>query len=292
MVRWSSRTSGITEQSRSSGCAESPSCHSAAASSSADASGSVRNTGVIAGSDDSGFSPGHQATARRLTRRSSHAGRALIHRQGQCRTEQCLGSTGHGPILHPGSKAQPAHGAGGRAMMYNIGAERARPMRNITSHFPFLASAISAIALVSACASPGRPATEISGTPSPTGCNAWFASQGTYSQRNDIRLTLQNRSTNLGCTATKVQLLYASAIRPEGFKVSTPAGWTSREVRCASGQAVCGFEWRAKEAGVLAGQALPGFGLSYIQADQPRPKSWIIDVGRRRVEMPIGTVAG
>lgn len=165
-------------------------------------------------------------------------------------------------------------------------------MRPTTNCLSYVACAIVAITAISACASPGRPATEISGTPSPTGCDAWFASQGTYSQRNDIRLTLQNRSTNPRCTATRVQLLYVNAIRAEGFKVSTPAGWTSREVRCASGQGVCGFEWRAKEAGVRAGQALPGFGLSYIQADQPRPKSWIIDVGRRRVEMPIGTVAG
>jgi hypothetical protein len=41
-----------------------------------------------------------------------------------------LGSTGHGPILHPGRAAQPAHGADGHGMMYNIGTERPRLMRN------------------------------------------------------------------------------------------------------------------------------------------------------------------
>jgi hypothetical protein len=43
---------------------------------------------------------------------------------------------------------------------------------------------------------------------------------------------------------------------------------------------------------VPPGHALSGFGLSYVAADAPAQKSWIVDVGQRRVEMAIGSVGG
>lgn len=151
---------------------------------------------------------------------------------------------------------------------------------------------ILVVMAMSTCTSLGRPATEVPGTPSSTGCDAWFEIQGTFSQRDDIRYTLRNRSTNPRCSAARVHVLFVSKLRSEMFRVSVPPGWTSRAVSCSRGPGSCGFEWRADEGGVPPGQELRGFGLSYVAADAPYPKSWIVDVGRRRVEMPIGTVGG
>lgn len=151
--------------------------------------------------------------------------------------------------------------------------------------------AMSAVAI--GCASRSSPiATQISGSPSPTGCDGWFEIGGTFNSRNDLRFTLENRSSNVDCIATRVLILFSSAIRTPGISVSAPSGWRSREVRCASGDGKCGYEWSAVEQGVPKGGRLGGFGMTYIQTEQPYLKSWIIDLGRRRVEMPIGTVSG
>lgn len=142
------------------------------------------------------------------------------------------------------------------------------------------------------CATRGPLATEISGTPSRTGCDAWFASQGTYSQRNDVRFTLQNRSANTRCVARSVQYWFVSAIVPERFRVSGPPGWSVRAMACPRSKGSCGFEWQSDGAGVSAGQQLGGFRMSYLSVEAPNARSWIIDLGRRRVEMPVGNVAG
>jgi hypothetical protein len=165
-------------------------------------------------------------------------------------------------------------------------------MQSTRNYLPAIACVVLSSFAVSACAWGGRAATEISGTPSATGCDAWFASQGRFSRQNDIRFTLQNRSINPQCSATRVQYLFVTALRTERFKVAVPTGWTSRELRCPGAPGFCGFEWRANGVGVPAGQTLQGFGLSYLSVDAPNAKSWIIDVGRRRVEMPIGNVGG
>lgn len=151
---------------------------------------------------------------------------------------------------------------------------------------------ILAVMTMSACASRMPAATEVAGTPSSTGCDAWFETRGTSSQRNDFQYTLRNRSTNPRCAATRVQVLFVSALRPEVFRVTVPSGWTSRVVPCSMEPGSCGFEWRATESGVPPGQELGGFGLSYVAADAPDSQSWIVDVGRRRVEMRYGIVGG
>ncbi len=133
---------------------------------------------------------------------------------------------------------------------------------------------------------------EFAGTPSSTGCDAWFEIGGTFARTNDLRLTLMNRSTNRACSATRVQFLFAGPLRAPAVRVTTPTGWTSGEVPCDTGAGTCGFEWRTDRAGVTPGHALTGFGLTYEHASAPLAKSWIVDVGRRRVQMPIGTVDG
>jgi hypothetical protein len=165
-------------------------------------------------------------------------------------------------------------------------------MQSTKNYLPAIACVILGFVVMPACALRGRTPTEISGTPSATGCDAWFASQGTFSRRNEIGFTLQNRSTKPQCSATRVQYLFVTALRTERFRVAVPPGWTSRELRCPKAPGFCGFEWRANGAGVPAGQALQGFGLSFLSVDASNAKSWVIDVGRRRVEMPIGNVGG
>jgi hypothetical protein len=146
---------------------------------------------------------------------------------------------------------------------------------------------------VAACALGRRAASpELPGTSSPTGCDAWFEIGGTFSGVNwDVRYRLQNRSTGPACPATRVVVLFSKQLRPTAFRVSTPAGWTRHDFPCETGGGVCGFEWRARH-GVLPGTELSGFGLAYDPAQAPLPKSWIVDVGRRRVEMGIGIAGG
>jgi hypothetical protein len=156
------------------------------------------------------------------------------------------------------------------------------------SRWPILLMvAVAACALSRKATSP-----ELAGTSSPTGCDAWFEIGGTFSSRlSDVRYSLQNRSTRPECPATRVVLLFSGQLRPAAFRVSTPAGWKRHAVPCETGGGVCGFEWRTRH-GVLPGTELPGFGLAYDPAKAPLPRSWIVDVGRRRVEMLIGTAGG
>lgn len=161
------------------------------------------------------------------------------------------------------------------------------PANAAFSRWPILLMvAFAACALSRKAASP-----ELAGTSSPTGCDAWFHIGGAFSRVNDVSYTLQNRSTGPECPATRIVVLFSGQLRPAAFRVSTPAGWTRHDVPCETGGGVCGFEWRTRH-GVLPGAALPGFGLAYDPAEAPLPRSWIVDVGRRRVEMAIGTVGG
>jgi hypothetical protein len=132
---------------------------------------------------------------------------------------------------------------------------------------------------------------EMAGTSSPTGCDAWFEIGGTFSRVSNVRYTLENRSVNPECLATRAMVLFSGRLRRAAFRVSAPSGWTTRDVPCRTGAGICGFEWRARD-GVLPGRQLGGFGLEYDPAAVPRPVSWIVDVGRRRVEMTIGAVGG
>jgi hypothetical protein len=155
------------------------------------------------------------------------------------------------------------------------------------SRWPILLMvAVAACALSRKAASP-----ELAGTSSPTGCDAWFEIGGTFSRVNDVRYNLQNRSTGPDCTASRVVVLFSGQLRPAAFRVSTPAGWNRHDVPCETGGGICGFEWRTRH-GVRPGTELDGFGLAYDPAEAPLPRSWIVDVGRRRVEMLIGTVGG
>jgi len=147
--------------------------------------------------------------------------------------------------------------------------------------------ALAACALSRKTASP-----ELAGTSSPTGCDAWFEICGTFSSRlSDVRFSLRNRSTGPDCPATRVVVLFSEQLRSAAFRVSTPAGWKRHDVPCETGGGICGFEWRTRH-GVLPGTELPGFGLAYDPAETPGPRSWIVDVGRRRVQMGIGTARG
>ncbi len=166
-------------------------------------------------------------------------------------------------------------------------------MRRTQCYSVLVACLIPVAVATCACASHGwSAATEMAGTPSATGCDAWFEIGGTFARQNDIRFTLRNRSANVRCSATRVEVLFASRLRTEAFRVSAPTNWTSRDLPCPDGKGSCGFEWRANGIGVPSGQELAGFGLTYVPADAPRLRSWVVDVGRRRVEMPIGTVGG
>jgi hypothetical protein len=107
-----------------------------------------------------------------------------------------------------------------------------------------------------------------------------------------LKFTLENRSSGRRCIASRVQLLFWGEIQTQEVRISAPPGWRSRELRCSSGEGWCGYEWFAVDEGVLPGSRLVGFGVTYVSADQPLLRSWVIDLGRRRVEMPIGTVGG
>lgn len=156
------------------------------------------------------------------------------------------------------------------------------------SHWPFLV-----VLATMACAPlTEAPSIQLAGTPSATGCDAWFEIGGTFARVNNVQYTLKNRPANPSCVATRVQVLFHEQLSPAAFRVSMPPAWTSLEVRCPSGVGSCGFEWRARGVGILPGQELGGFGLAYDPARAPRPRSWIVEVGRRRVEMPIGNVGG
>lgn len=107
---------------------------------------------------------------------------------------------------------------------------------------------------------------------------------------NDLRLTLINRSSDAHCVASRVQWLFEGRIRTAEMTITSPPSWTSHGLLCTDGVGVCGVEWRAADTGVLQGRDLPGFGLRYNPSSSPRPKSWVVFVGRRQVEMPIGSV--
>lgn len=124
-----------------------------------------------------------------------------------------------------------------------------------------------------------------------TECDAWFEIGGSFVfARNDLRLTLRNRSSGTQCAATRVLWLFAGPIRRGEVTITTPAAWTNHDLPCADGAGTCGVEWRATDPGVLPGQDLPGFGLQYNPLNTPPPRSWVVHVGERRVEMPIGVV--
>jgi hypothetical protein len=167
---------------------------------------------------------------------------------------------------------------------------KSEPMTLATAR-PSRWSILLMVAAAACALSRTPPSPELAGTSSPTGCDAWFEIGGTFSRVNDVRYTLQNRSTGPQCPATRVVVLFSGQLRSAAFRVSTPAGWRRRDVPCETGGGVCGFEWRTRH-GVLPGAELPGFGLVYDPAEAPLPRSWIVDVGRRRVEMPIGTAGG
>ncbi len=156
-----------------------------------------------------------------------------------------------------------------------------------------ITSALLLVSCVVACAT-GRGISsppEFAGTPSSTGCDGWFEIGGTFSRRNDVRYELRNRSTGPACLAKRVTVLFESRLPPSVFRVSTPSGWLAKDVPCENDEGVCGIEWHS-QVGVGPGQALGGFGLAYDSRMGVRPKVWIIDLGRRRVKKPIGTVGG
>jgi hypothetical protein len=128
------------------------------------------------------------------------------------------------------------------------------------------------------------------GTPSPTGCDSWVEIGGTFSRTNHVHYTLINRSTGRHCLATRVVVLFSGRLRREAFRISTPPGWIAFQAPCRTG-GVCGFGWRTRH-GVPPGEQRSGFGLAYDPADAPLPREWLVDVGPRRLLMPIGTVGG
>jgi hypothetical protein len=152
---------------------------------------------------------------------------------------------------------------------------------------PLMATACLTLALAS-CAPKGRVQPSLAGTPSPTGCDAWFEIGGSFARTNDVHYTLINRSTHRQCLATRIVVLFEARVRPEAFHVSTPPGWIAFGAPCQTG-GVCGFGWRTRH-GVPPGEQRSGFGLAYDPADAPLPREWVVDVGRRRLNMPIGTV--
>jgi hypothetical protein len=152
---------------------------------------------------------------------------------------------------------------------------------------------VLAALIVAGCASSrglGR-ATELAGTPSPTGCDAWFEIGGTFARVTDVRYTLKNRSANPTCLAARVTVLFSGRLPSGAVRVSSPPGWSAADAPCQAGGGACGIEWRTRE-GVRPGKELTGFGLAYDSTSTPLQKVWIVDLGRRRVEMPIGTVGG
>jgi hypothetical protein len=151
---------------------------------------------------------------------------------------------------------------------------------------------VLALSGLAACAFVGGAGrgVEVAGTPSPSGCDAWFNLGGRFGPvKNDIQFTLSNKSESRDCRATRVIVLFMSPVRRDAIQVSTPIGWAGSYARCESGDGTCGVVWRSR-VGVPAGESVSGFG---IQCDSSLLlKIWTVDVGRRRVAMPIGHVGG
>lgn len=138
---------------------------------------------------------------------------------------------------------------------------------------------------------PASPAASVERENEPRECDAWFSIGGSFVfARNDLRLTLSNRSSGARCVATRVQWLFAGPIRTSEMTITAPASWSTYMLPCAEGPATCGVEWQAADTGVFQGQDLSGIGLRYNPLNTPRPTSWVVHVGERQVEMPIGAM--
>jgi hypothetical protein len=149
--------------------------------------------------------------------------------------------------------------------------------------------ATACLTLATSCAANRQVQPSLAGTPSPTGCDAWVEIGGTFSRTNHVQYTLVNRSTRRHCLATRVVVLFSARLRPEAFRVSTPPGWIAFDAPCKTG-GICGFGWYTRH-GLAPGAQRSGFGLAYDAGDAPLPREWAVDVGRRCVQMPIGTVS-
>lgn len=138
---------------------------------------------------------------------------------------------------------------------------------------------------------PAPPATSVERVNEFRECDAWFSIGGSFVfALNDLRLTLSNRSSDARCVATRVQWRFAGPIQTAEMTITSPASWTTHTLPCAEGPPTCGVEWQAPDTGVLPGQELSGFGLRYNFLNTPRPTSWVVHVGERQVEMPIGAM--
>ncbi len=138
---------------------------------------------------------------------------------------------------------------------------------------------------------PAPPAASVERVNESRECDAWFSIGGSFVfALNDLHLTLSNRSSDARCVATRVQWLFESSVPPSATTITTPATWTSDYLPCGDRPGTCGVEWRATDTGVLPGQDLSGFGLRYNPLNTPRPTSWVVHVGERQVEMPIGAM--
>ncbi|MBP1775527.1 MAG: hypothetical protein H6Q86_1533 [candidate division NC10 bacterium] len=98
-----------------------------------------------------------------------------------------------------------------------------------------------------------------------------------------------SRAEAAKCQARRVTLLLTRPALREVTTVTTPKGWTVAETPCTEPERVCGYVWRSKR-GVAPGESQAGFGIGLFPPS--RLKIWIVDVGKRRVEMPIGYVGG
>ena len=143
-----------------------------------------------------------------------------------------------------------------------------------------------------ACASSANRANrpDAAGMASPMVCDAWFEIGGTFGpSQDDFVFTLVNRSTSDGCRATRVAIVFETAISRDAIRVSTPAGWAATNTPCDSAKWVCGVTWQAAN-GLRPGLSQTGFGMT--SSESRLLKAWVVDVGRRRVSMPIGHVSG
>jgi hypothetical protein len=86
-----------------------------------------------------------------------------------------------------------------------------------------------------------------------------------------------------------VVVMFEEQLPPGLVRASALFGWLIADVPCPTGGGVCGVEWHTRN-GVRPGDELSGFGLTYDSAKTPRQERWIVDVGRRRVQMFSGTV--
>jgi hypothetical protein len=104
------------------------------------------------------------------------------------------------------------------------------------------AVAVLLLVAMAACASSGslEPPAEPAGTPSSSGCDAWFQIGGP-SRLSSITFTLENRSHAPGCDATRVTLLLTRPAYRLNISVETPQGWSVRQVPCGAPDRVCGF---------------------------------------------------